>query len=108
MQLYRMHKFNYHIIIRSVAIVMQAAFFVVIVMFFKFHVGLVLSNSTTLDNLERQRNPTAAANVYDLGSYENFVQVFGTNVWMWPWPFFGGSLPKGDGVLWKKNSNAPA
>lgn len=92
------------------ALVTQAAFFVVILMFTKFHLELVLSNSTTLDNLERQRNPANAnnVNVYDLGSYENFVQVFGINPWMWPWPMFWGSEPKGDGVLWKKNGNGPA
>lgn len=65
---------------------------------------LVLTNSTTLDNLERQRNPSVGANVYNLGSYENFIQVFGTNVWMWPWPMFLDYPPKGDGVLWRKNS----
>jgi hypothetical protein len=108
MEFYHTHSFNYHIIIRTVALLIQAAFFVVIIMFSKFHVELILSNSTTLDNLERQRNPNTKTNVYDLGSYENFVQVFGTNVWKWPWPYFGESLPKGDGVLWKKNSLAPA
>lgn len=103
-QLIKAGSFNPHIVIRTIAMVLQISFFVVIIMFFKFHMELVLSNSSTLDNLERQRNPAAGANVYNLGSYENFVQVFGTNVWMWPWPMFLDSLPKGDGVLWRKNS----
>jgi hypothetical protein len=108
-ELFKSHQFNPLIILRSISVLMQAAFFIVIVMFCKFHMELVLGNSTTLDNLERQRNPASTgANVYDLGSYENFVQVFGTNVWMWPWPMFAGSLPKGDGVLWKKNASSPA
>lgn len=107
--LFRTHHFDPLLIVRSVALLMQATFFVVILMFTKFHLNLVLENSTTLDNLERQRNPAATgANAYDLGSYENFVQVFGTNVWMWPWPMFAGSLPKGDGVLWKKNGSGTA
>lgn len=37
--------------IRVVGTLVQTAFFVVISMFFKFHVELVLSNSSTLDNL---------------------------------------------------------
>ena len=56
-------------IIRALGAVIQSAFFVVITMFFKFHVDLVLTNSSTLDNLERQRNPNAGPNVYDIGAY---------------------------------------
>lgn len=42
---------NIHFFIRAVGTIIQATFFVVISMFFKFHVDLVLSNSSTLDNL---------------------------------------------------------
>lgn len=55
--------------IRAVGLCVQIAFFVVITMFFKFHVELVLSNSSTLDNLERQRNPNVGPNIYDVGPY---------------------------------------
>ena len=72
-------------------------------MFFKFHVELVLSNSSTLDNLERQRNPNAGPNVYDVGPYENFVQVFGTNSLLWFFPVFPQSALRGNGVVWNKN-----
>jgi palmitoyltransferase len=58
-----------HFFIRAVGTIIQVAFLVVISMFFKFHVELVLSNSSTLDNLERQRNPNAGPNVYDIGAY---------------------------------------
>lgn len=40
-----------HTIIRAIGLVVQVAFLVVIAMFFKFHVDLVLTNSSTLDNL---------------------------------------------------------
>lgn len=40
-----------HTIIRIVGLVVQIAFLIVISTFFKFHVDLVLSNSSTLDNL---------------------------------------------------------
>lgn len=72
--------------VRCVALLTQLAFFFVILSFFKFHVELVLSNSSTLDNLERQRNPNAGPNIYDVGAYENFVQVFGTNPLLWAIP----------------------
>jgi len=42
-----------HTIIRTIGSVVQLVFLVVISTFFKFHVDLVLSNSSTLDNLER-------------------------------------------------------
>lgn len=57
------------LIIRLIGVLIQIAFFVVISMFFRFHVELMLSNSSTLDNLERQRNPNAGPNSYDVGSY---------------------------------------
>lgn len=38
-------------VLRAVATLVEIAFFIVISMFFKFHVELVLSNSSTLDNL---------------------------------------------------------
>lgn len=56
-------------IIRGIGLLVQLAFFIVISSFFKFHVDLVLSNSSTLDNLERQRNPNAGPNPYDIGPY---------------------------------------
>jgi len=87
-------------VIRGIGLLIQIAFFVVISTFFKFHVELVLSNSSTLDNLERQRNPNAGPNVYDIGPYENFAQVFGTNALLWPIPI---SSAKGNGVVWPRN-----
>jgi hypothetical protein len=43
--------FSFDFVIRVVGTLVQTAFFVIISMFFKFHVELVLSNSSTLDNL---------------------------------------------------------
>lgn len=81
-------------------------FGVVISFFFKFHLELVIRNTSTLENLEKARNPQQVSvnNAFDVGSYENWTQVFGTNVLLWPFPLFGESgKPKGDGVEWKKN-----
>lgn len=61
---------------------------------------LVLSNSSTLDNLERQRNPNVGPNVFDVGHFENFEQIFGAKAWLWPFPI---SSHTGNGVTWQKN-----
>ena len=90
-------------IVRGIALLAQLAFLIVITTFFKFHVELVLSNSSTLDNLERQRNPNAGPNIYDVGPYENFIQVFGTNACLWGMPVAPSEYQKGNGVVWAKN-----
>lgn len=90
-------------ILRALAVLFKIAFFFAIILFFKFHVELVLENSSTLDNLERQRNPNAGPNVYDIGAYENFVQVFGTNTCMWPIPVAPVFANRANGVIWPKN-----
>lgn len=90
-------------IIRGIGLVIQIAFLIVISNFFKFHVELVLSNSSTLDNLERQRNPNAGPNIYDVGPYDNFVQVFGTNACLWPIPIAPSSAQRANGVVWPHN-----
>ena len=92
-----------NMIIRTIGTLIQIAFFVVISLFFKFHVELVLSNSSTLDNLERQRNPNAGPNVYDIGAYENFLQVFGTNTCTWLIPLAPNVSSRANGVVWPKN-----
>jgi palmitoyltransferase len=95
--------FSVHTVLRSVGVLMQIAFLGVISNFFKFHVELVLSNSSTLDNLERQRSSNAGPNIYDITPYENFVQVFGTNSFLWFVPVLTQSIMKGNGVVWEKN-----
>lgn len=90
-------------VLRGLGVLFKIFFFFAIILFFKFHVELVLENSSTLDNLERQRNPNAGPNVYDIGSYENFVQVFGTNTCLWPIPVAPVFANRANGVIWPKN-----
>jgi predicted outer membrane lipoprotein len=100
---------NAHVLTRLLGFLLLAAFGVIIAMFFKFHVELVLRNSSTLENLEKVRNPEVAEakNLFDMGNYENWVQVFGTNAMLWPFPVFGESgKPRGDGVDWRKNDGS--
>lgn len=44
-------------------------------------------------------------NVYDVGPYDNFIQVFGTNSLLWPFPIASNSSQKANGVVWPKNTN---
>ena len=74
-------------------------------LFFKFHVKLVLSNSTTIDNMDKKN--VQKSNVYDKGSILNWYQVFGRNKALWLLPITGISgKPIGDGVIWtQENQN---
>jgi hypothetical protein len=92
-----------HTILRAIGALVQIAFYCVIISFFKFHVDLVLENSSTLDNLERQRNPNVGPNVFNVGPYENFVQVFGTNSALWLLPVEAKTTNRANGVVWPKN-----
>ncbi|CAG9314917.1 DHHC2_3 [Blepharisma stoltei] len=65
--------------------------------FTKFHVKLVMKNSTTIESLDN----TAVTGNYDLKSIRNWLQVFGRNPWLWVVPYYGKSgKPVGDGVMW--------
>lgn len=44
-------KFSLHTAVRALGLIAQIAFFFPISMFFKFHLELMLENSSTLDNL---------------------------------------------------------
>lgn len=69
----------------------------VLTLFFKFHIKLVVSNSTTLDSITKVENE-----MYDFGFERNWVQVFGRNPWVWLLPITGRSgRPVGDGVNWR-------
>ncbi|KAL4479503.1 hypothetical protein ABPG72_011825 [Tetrahymena utriculariae] len=80
---------------------------IVIGNFTKVHIDLILVNSTTLENLDRKRqskndpNQTPQINIYDMGEYYNWIQVFGSDYWLWPFPIFLKNYgPAGDGILW--------
>jgi hypothetical protein len=81
-----------------IGVCLCAVFFTGIIgSFLRFHVGLVLNNVTTIENLEKADGP----NNYNLGTKLNWLQVFGYNVCLWPLPITGRSgKPVGDGVHW--------
>jgi len=84
--------------------------FIVVSMFFRFHVTLVIQNLTTIEHMDRKRGNEARNEVvnYDMGVYYNFIQIFGKNPWLWFLPVtLKSGKPVGDGVVWpQKPSNA--
>ncbi len=71
----------------------------VLTSFFKFHVGLVCRNSTTIETMDKT---TVKKSEYNRTCRQNWRQVFGANPWLWPFPVTcrsGG--PVGDGVVWR-------
>jgi palmitoyltransferase ZDHHC2/15/20 len=76
---------------------------VTITLFFKFHVRLVLTNSTTIESMDKKN---LQKDVYNKGIQLNWVQVFGRNKWLWMFPVTGISgKPIGDGVIWTQENN---
>jgi len=72
---------------------------VVLTAFYRFHLYLILTNSTTIENLEQAEGETVLK--YDQGTRLNWMQVFGRNPWLWLLPIYGKSgKPLGDGVTW--------
>jgi hypothetical protein len=74
----------------------------VLTMFTRFHVRLVMKNSTTIENFDKSSGEVS----YNLGAAKNWEQVFGRNPWLWWVPIHGTTgKPIGDGVLWPQTFN---
>lgn len=74
---------------------------ILIMLFLKFHITLVLNNTTTIEALD----PIVwVENKFRLSKMENWLQVFGENKVLWFFPVLSESgFPKGDGLVWKIN-----
>lgn len=65
--------------------------------FTKFHINLVLNNSTTIESFDKSSNSVS----YNAGTSKNWRQVFGKNPYLWFTPIYGATgKPDGDGVIW--------
>lgn len=65
--------------------------------FSKFHIKIVFKNVTTIETILHAETHGS----YNSGVYYNFLQVFGSNRWLWVLPVYGKSgMPCGDGVNW--------
>jgi len=67
-----------------VCLMMMCCFIVIMTIFFRFHIQLVTSNSTTIEHLEAKRNALGVAtDQYDIGYKHNWLQVFGEQKFLW-------------------------
>lgn len=65
--------------------------------FTKFHISLVLNNSTTIESFDKN----SSGITFNVGKSKNWKQVFGKNPWLWFCPIYGATgKPDGDGVIW--------
>ena len=77
----------------------------VLTTFFRFHVVLVCTNSTTIETMDKS---TTKKGEFRRSLRQNWYQVFGVNPWLWPLPIIGRSgRPLGDGVMWHQESSHP-
>eukprot|EP01053_Blabericola_migrator_P012209 Blabericola_migrator_1__12208@NODE_758_length_6631_cov_135_724863_g542_i0_p4_GENE_NODE_758_length_6631_cov_135_724863_g542_i0NODE_758_length_6631_cov_135_724863_g542_i0_p4_ORF_typecomplete_len320_score20_65DHHC/PF01529_20/2_2e03DHHC/PF01529_20/1_7e36DUF1129/PF06570_11/2_5DUF1129/PF06570_11/3_4_NODE_758_length_6631_cov_135_724863_g542_i014592418 len=72
-----------------------------LVPFTKFHMGLLVHNSTTIESMDPSFREHSK---YDLGARRNIEQVFGPNaLWWWLPIHIHASRPVGDGVRWRRH-----
>ena len=68
--------------------------------FFIYHINLVIKNSSTIENLDKENKDKYAK--FCLSKKENIEQVFGKNKLYWLIPIISEEAkPDGDGLLWK-------
>ena len=81
----------------------------VLYFFLRFHLKLISSNKTTIENLDHLKKIEDYKSVYDINPDVNFYQVFGVNKFMWPFPIYLNSgKPLGDGLFWPINIHRPS
>jgi len=86
-----------------VCYLMNLGMLIVVSMFFRFHLTLINQNMTTIEHMDKKRGADSKndAGNYDMGVYYNFIQIFGKNPLLWPFPvFLKSGKPVGDGVVW--------
>ena len=72
---------------------------VVLTLFFKYHIGMALRGTTTIEEMER----AGKRSEFDLGIRRNWGIVFGSNPLLWLFPIHCTSgKPMGDGITWEK------
>jgi len=72
---------------------------VVILLFFKFHLTIVLENKTTIETIDKKT--TEFTSIFDIGTNKNWLQVMGSNklLWFFPIKLYIG-MPIGNGIDW--------
>ena len=102
------NKFDYMIFIhKSIVIICYLVILIftfIINIFFKFHIKLVLKNSTTIESLDIEHK--SEYEKFDISPIDNWRQVFGFSKLFWFIPFKDRrGAPDGDGLNWKTKEN---
>ncbi len=91
------------LVLGSVSIIAFAIFAVMFGLFVHFHYKLVINNSTTIENLDKEH--AEENKKFCLSEQENWEQVFGENRKFWYLPIVcEQGAPKGDGLAWPTNN----
>eukprot|EP01016_Furgasonia_blochmanni_P032047 TRINITY_DN33088_c0_g1_i1.p1 TRINITY_DN33088_c0_g1~~TRINITY_DN33088_c0_g1_i1.p1 ORF type:complete len:371 (+),score=25.81 TRINITY_DN33088_c0_g1_i1:35-1114(+) len=71
--------------------------------FFANHLHMVIINRTTIEKQFAKDSP----NLYDVGRFKNWLQVFGKNFFFWILPLHVcNGKPQGDGMNWPKGAGS--
>ena len=101
-----------------VCFLFACSFMYIISSFYFFHLNLVLTNTTTLEHLEfeKEKDPerkpnlgkVRAADQYDVGKFYNWLQVYGSSyvLWFFPLTLLAGN-PIGDGIVFAVKEQQP-
>jgi palmitoyltransferase ZDHHC2/15/20 len=81
--------------------VVDIACFIIISLFFKFHLLLVLDNKTTIETIDKKGEKFVSE--FSRGRWNNWYQVMGTSkiLWFLPLKLFMG-IPIGNGMDWQE------
>ena len=106
-QNYKKIKFDFYFFIKALYVIIyliDAIMSVILSQFFKFHITLILENKTTIETLDHKGKEFKSK--YDIGKWNNWIQVMGVTTWLWFFPFhkYQGK-PKGNGIDWGENEN---
>ncbi|KJE97458.1 hypothetical protein CAOG_07314 [Capsaspora owczarzaki ATCC 30864] len=73
-----------------VLFMIACAFGLGVMALFYMHVALLVRNMTTLEStrIPRLKMATLRKHGFDVGAKQNFIQVFGTNPWLWAFPVY--------------------
>ncbi|CAG9329296.1 unnamed protein product [Blepharisma stoltei] len=104
--LYIIHTRDLHAYSEAVligAFLLSALLSVMLTLFMKFHIKLILTNSTTIEQMDKKA--VNRIGIYNKGTWRNWIQVFGQNPWLWLLPMTGATGKQiGDGVVWNNET----
>ena len=99
---YKTIEFNFSFTLKAICVIIYIIDIImgfILSQFLKFHITLILENKTTIETLDHKGKEFVSK--YDIGRWNNWVQVMGITPWLWFFPLnmYQGK-PKGNGIDW--------